>query len=205
VKLMGSNRTRILLVALALAYGLQGCGIFNPEKGGHKPDPLPPMPPMSPQDVIDNMAYAYNHFEYEQNYEPLIRSDFTFIFNEDDVTKYPDTIPQEGWWGAPEEMMSARHMLDKNFVPEDPRYTIDSIQLLLKMGDLEPSNLQGVPKGTLEAYVAFDLEVQASGGALTVQVQSRPLFFFTPDDSTSGQGPWRLWKIKDGPYDDESG
>jgi hypothetical protein len=149
------------------------------------------------------MEYAYNHFDYER-YEPLIREDFTFVFNQDDIEKYPGQVPSDGWWDDGAEKESAKNMLDANFEPTDPTYKIDSIQLVVKLsGDLRESNLEGAPEGTLEGYVTFDLSVDTSGGALTLLVQSRPLFYFTPDEPNAADKIWRLWKIEDAPFDED--
>jgi hypothetical protein len=201
---MGLSPAGILIVFMALAVVGQGCGIFDPDPEPPKKEPLPPMPPDSPQAVIDNMEYAYNFFKYEERYQPLIRDDFVFIFNPDDVETYPDQIPPDGWWGAPEEKLSAKNMLDANFEPSDPQYKIDSMNLVIQLsGQLLETNQQGAPEGTLEAYVTFDLEVQAGGGQLTLLVSSRPLFFFAPDDPDAENKVWRLWQIKDAPFDDD--
>jgi len=191
----------IITAFLAFAVMSQGCGIFDPDDEPPKEEPLPPLPPDSPQAVIDNMEHAYKNFDYER-YLPLIRDDFVFIFNEDDIEKFPDDIPPEGWWGAPEELLSAEHMLDRNYEPSDPIYKIDSMTLLVQLsGDLLPSNQQGAPEGTLESYVTFDLTVAANQGQLDLLVKSRPLFFFAPDDST--EKVWRLWKIQDAPFQED--
>ena len=203
MKRKGLDPVVILMALLFFAVAWQGCGIFDPDEEPPVVTPLPPMPPDSPQAVIDNMVYAYKNFDYER-YQPLIRDDFVFIFNDDDVEKFPDQIPEEGWWGAPEELLSAEHMLDRNFEPTDPTYKIDSMTLLIQLsGDLLPSNQQGAPEGTLEAYVTFDLTVDANQGQLDLLVRSRPLFFFAPDDADAEQKIWRLWKITDAPFDDE--
>jgi hypothetical protein len=203
VKRVESNRAGVLLLVFALAVALQGCDIFSPPKDKPKPDPVPPMPALSPQDVIDNIEYAYNHFEYEERYQPLIRSDFVFLFDPNDVGVYPG-VPQDGWWGQPEELESAEHMLDQNYEPSDPTFKINNMELLIQLsGKLEDSNLQGAPEGTVEGYVTFDLRVEAGDGAKTLLVHSRPLFFFSPDDPNAEQKTWRLWQIKDAPYDND--
>lgn len=203
MKCKESNLTGILVTVIALAILGQGCGIFSPDEGEHEEDPLPPMPPTSPQAVIDNMEYAYNNFDYER-YRPLIHEDFIFWFNEDDVGVI-DEVPDEGYWGAPEELEAAEHMLDENFQPSKPEYKIDNMELLIqKSGDpwLQPSNFENAPEGALEGFVTFDLRVETSGTSLILEVTSRPLFVFTPDDSTSEQVTWKLWMIKDAPNEE---
>jgi hypothetical protein len=202
VKFKESNLAGILVTVIALAVLGQGCGIFSPDEGDGKEDPLPEMPPTSPKAVIENMVHAYNKFDFER-YRPLIHEDFIFYFNEDDIGVV-DEVPDEGYWGAPEELESAEHMLDENFEPSDPTYKIDSMKLLIqKSGDpwLLPSNFENAPEGALEGYVTFDLMMETSGGSRTVEVSSRPLFVFTRDDSTTEQVTWKLLMIKDAPYE----
>jgi len=192
-----------IVIFLAFAVLVQGCGIFNPDPSPPKKEPLPPWPPDSPSAVIANMEYAYNKFDYER-YGPLIRDDFTFIFNQDDVTKYPGQVPSEGWWDDGAEKESSKNMLDANYEPSDPLYKIDNMQLVVKLsGELRPSNLETAPEGTLEGYVTFDLSVETVGGALTLLVHSRPLFYFAPDVPGADKKIWRLWKIEDAPFDED--
>jgi hypothetical protein len=192
----------IALILVFLAPFWQGCGLDPPPKPPI-PVPEPPFPPESPQDVIDNMEYAYNQMEYDRYFE-LIHLDFTFVFNEDDVKNFPDDIPASGVWGQPEEVLSAEHMLDQNFVPEDaPELAIDNLQLdLLFSGDPVLSNLQGVPEGTMEGYVTFDLLVTTVGD-IDYSVKSRPLFYFVPgEDEVDGKTitRWWIWSIEDAPF-----
>jgi hypothetical protein len=96
-------------------------------------------------------------------------------------------------------------MLDANFVPEGfPERAIDNIQLELNFsGNPVPTNLEGAPEGTLEAYVTFDLRV-TTVGAIDYWVNSRPLFFFTPlPDEVDGEAITRyyIWYIQDAPFD----
>jgi hypothetical protein len=186
-----------------LAPFWQGCGL-DPPKKPIPPPPLPPFPPESPQDVIDNMEYAYNQMDYER-YQPLILDGFIFVFNQEDVENFPDDIPPSGVWGQSEELTSAEHMLDPNFIPEDdPDLKIDNMQLELQFsGQPEPTNLQGAPPEALEAFVTFDLRVDTVGET-DYLVNSRPEFYFahagTLIAGTDTTYTWGIWQISDAPF-----
>ena len=204
MKRKGLDRIGILLVIIALAVVWQGCDIFGPDKEPPKEDPVPPMPPRTPQDVIDNLEYAYNRFDYNKYY-PLIRDDFWFIF--DDKDHGAPGVPQEGVWGQSDELLSAKNMLDPDFNPSDETYKIESMQLLINVSTkLDTTNVMEAPPGTLAGYVTFDLTVELTGGegaADKLLVRSRPEFYFAPDDTAAAQKIWRLWRIKDAEYDED--
>ena len=190
-------------VALLLVFLMpfwQGCGL-DPPSEPPKEVPLPPWPPESPQDVIDNMEYAYNQMDYER-YEPLFLDDFTFVFEESDIG-IPG-IPPDGLWGKTDELESARHMLDLNFTPSDPDNKIDNMQLELQFsGDLIPSNYVDAPDEALMGFVTFDLRVNTVGVNIYL-VNSRPDFYFAHKDTISAGTDttfiWGLWLIEDAPF-----
>lgn len=193
----------VALLLLVLAPFWQGCGLDPPTKET-PPPPLPRWPTESPQDVLDNMKHAYNQMDYEWYYR-IILDGFTFVFNEDDVENYPGEVPPSGIWGKADDIVSAEHMLDRNFVPsEHPEQAIDNLQLDLAIsGELVESNLIGAPEGTLQGFVTVDLKV-ATVGNIDYLVNSRPEFYFAPgifvvgDDTTH---IWGIWQIRDAPYE----
>jgi hypothetical protein len=192
-----------LLVTLisAVSIGPTGCGddvkTFKPP--GEEDSFLPLT---SPENVIHNLAASYNLRDFD-HFKDLIRTDFTFIFNAYDVQHYAGMIPMEGWWGAPEELQATRNMFDTDWVPDDPKYKVDNIQMALALSDsLVPTNLQGAPAGTLQGNATLDLEVSVDGGQITLLVHSHPLFYFA-SDSGETTGPWRLWKCADAPYGED--
>jgi len=194
-------------LALALSTLWLGCGL-NPEEKPIPPPVLPNWPALNAQDVLDNMAYAYNQMDYERYY-PLIDDRFTFEFNEEDINAYPDQIPPEGVWGQSEELVSAEHMLNRDYIPPNPADKIDNLELDMQFsGEPEPTNMQGAPPGTLEGFVTFDLRVQTAGGTVYL-VHSRPLFFFAPSGTlVTGVDTtfvWRIWHIKDAPFGQQPG
>jgi hypothetical protein len=197
VKHRDLHLTGILLALVAFAVVWGGC-VFSPDDGERKPDPLPPLPADSPQAVLANMRVAYNRFNYDR-YQPLIREDFTFVFNPADVQGSQGEIPE--FWTQGPELASAKNMLNPEFQPEDPLYKIDSMELVIQLsGQLRETNLQNAPEGTLESYVNFDLNVEAGAGNLTLLVHSRPLFYFAPDEADAENKIWRIWKIVDGEF-----
>jgi hypothetical protein len=163
------------------------------------PPPIVPGPPESPQDVIDNFVYAFNQMDYER-LASIIHDDFTFVFNEDDINRYPDNTPSQGVWGKEEFLQAIENIFDPNFVPEEqPSEGIDNIQMEMEFsGDPVPSNLEQAPLGTFEGYVTVDMRVSTTG-ATDCLVNSRPEFYYTPD-STKTPVLWQLWRIMDAPF-----
>jgi hypothetical protein len=186
----------ILSVALSLCF--TGCG--DDDKIVTPPEEVDHFPPLSsPENLLRNLQSCYELRDYD-HFAPLIRDDFTFLFNPDDVKAEPDQVPACGWWGAAEELQASHNMFDTTYVPNEVSYRVTEIEMRVSLaGTLKDSNLQGAPEGTLEGYVFFALEVQAHGD-VTFIVRSRPLFFFVPD-SAEDSAPWRLWKCQDAPWE----
>lgn len=189
------------LVLIFLAPFWQGCGL-SPDEGKTPPPILPNWPAENPQDVIDNLIYAYNQMDYER-YWPLFHEQFTFIFEPNDIGA--PGVPPSGVWGYSDEITTANHMMDINFVPSNPTDKIDNMQLEVHFsGDPEPSNRQLAPKEALETFVTFDLKVETVGD-VTYLVNSRPQFVFSHVDTTVAEGDttfiWGLWLIEDAPYE----
>jgi hypothetical protein len=187
-------------VAATIAIACAGCGddveIYKPVGRGND-DPY--LPQTSPESVIHNLALSYNLWDCER-YEELLHNDFVFIFNQDDVEKYPDQIPPAGHWGYQDEVQATCNLLDKDYEPIDPSYKVDDVRMQMELyGSLEPTVQQGAPEGTLEGYVTLDLAIGANEGQLDLMVTSRPLFFFAPDD-TQSTTTWRIWKCEDSSF-----
>jgi len=187
--------------ALVLCLLCAGCGDDGKSLGpSKKTDPFPPL--SSPENVLRNLQNSYELGDYD-HFAPLIRDDFVFIFYAEDIPVEPGQIPAGGFWGAPEELLAMRSMLDSTSVLSDPRFKVVDIEMEVALaGALRESNQQGAPKGTLEGYVSLDLEVTVREDVVFL-VRSRPLFFFAPD-SADDPRIWRLWKCQDGPWDEES-
>jgi hypothetical protein len=187
--------------ALVLCLLCAGCGDDGKSLGpSKKTDPFPPL--SSPENVLRNLQSSYELGDYD-HFAPLIRDDFVFTFYAEDIPVGPGEIPPGGFWGAPEELLAMRSMLDSTSVLSDPRFKVVDIEMEVALaGALRESNQQGAPKGTLEGYVSLDLEVTVQEDVVFL-VRSRPLFFFAPD-SADDPGIWRLWKCQDAPWDEES-
>jgi hypothetical protein len=196
-----SGFAMMLLVFASFAWW-QGCGL-DPPKEPPPPIELPTFPPESPEDVLANMAYAYNNFEYE-HYYPLIHPEFQFFIWSGDVGVIPSDLAPDGRWSQPTEVELAENMMDQNFVPTDdngdpaPGLQIDDMQMEISLGsDTTTTNLEGdVPWGTVQAFVNFDLTVDTRGTDIYI-VHSRPLFYFAPD-TTATPWTWTLWRVDDG-------
>ena len=188
--------------ALVICLLCVGCGddveIHNPVGRG---DNIPYLPLTSPGNVIHNLALSYNLRDCE-GFEALLREDFVFVFHPDDVVKFPDMIPQQGFWGYADDVQATCNMLDKDYEPIDPSYEVDDVETHLQLsGSLEPTDEQGAPEGTLKGYVTLDFTSVAGGGHLYLIVHSRPLFFFAPDNAQSPT-TWRIWKCEDAPFEE---
>ncbi len=187
-----------LLLVIGLAFWWQGCGLDPPKK---PPDPIPEpnFPPETPDEVLENVEYAYSQFEFER-YAPLIHEGFQFIIWPDDIEEIAPELHQNGVWYTETELMLARNMLDRNFIPQDnAENQIDSMELILERSDpLETSNLEGAPEGTVSARVNLDHQINTVGGT-TFDVRSRPIFYFAPDSSVTPV-TWSIWRMEDAPY-----
>ncbi len=192
----------VSLLALAVGLGPQGCGL-SPEKDEPAPVPLPTFPPQDPEDVLENMDYAYENFEYEK-YQPLLHPSFHFVIDEDDLDEISsDLYNEQGIWFIETELELARNMLNRNFVPsENADLQIESMELVIDFStEPEPSNLEDAPENTLEAFVNFDLRVRTVGDR-TLDVRSRPIFYFLPDTVVAQDSTFTMtiWRIEDAPH-----
>ncbi len=155
---------------------------------------------------MENVKYSYEQFYYDR-YWPLIHQEFQFFIWSGDAGGTPGDLAPEGYWNRTVEIGLAEHMMDRNFVPTDPLTQqldydkqIDSMQMEWSFSDPGPvpSNLEGAPAHTLEAFVNFDLQVDCVGET-DFAVTSRPKFYFIPADSTVPQPwTWTIWRIDDG-------
>jgi hypothetical protein len=191
------------VVAALVFVSLQVCAGCGNDVGFYKPsvgeDPFLPL--TSPENVLHNLALSYNLRDCE-HFGELLCDGFVFVFNQDDVERYPDRIPHEGFWGRDEERAATCHMFDVNWNPGDPSYKADDIELYLQLsGTLVQSNFDGAPEGTLEGFATLDLKIEAGGGWMTLLVQSRPRFYFAPHN-TKGTTLWCLWRCEDAPFFD---
>jgi hypothetical protein len=192
VKIFVTTVTAVMNLALIL--GCAGCGDGGKTLGPLKErEPFPAL--TSPENLLQNLKSCHELRDYE-HYQPMVRDDFTFVFILDDSTSLPGTIPE--FWAAGQELLAARNMFDSEYIPDDPRYKIDKMEMTVTLaGTLRESNLQGGPEGALEGDVFLEIMVwtQDAGELLA---RSRPLFYFAPD---SPEDPviWRLWKCVDGP------
>ncbi|MBD3162856.1 MAG: hypothetical protein GF346_10690 [Candidatus Eisenbacteria bacterium] len=96
----------MLLMIPALAI-LVGCP-FSPESGDDDPPPPPDEydAPVTIDVALENLQRAYKERNYDE-YEKLIHSEFSFVFDPRDVG--PDTWP-EATWGRGEELDVTRNM-----------------------------------------------------------------------------------------------
>jgi hypothetical protein len=190
--------------ALVLCLLCAGCGddveIYKPVGRGND-DPY--VPQISPGNVIHNLALSYNLRDGD-GFGVLLHEDFVFAFDPDDVRNFPDEIPQQGFWGYPDEVQATCNMFNPDYEPSDPSYKADDIEIHLQLsGPLEQTAHQGAPEGTLEGYVTLDFTIVAGGGHLNLIVRSRPLFFFAPDNAQSPT-TWRIWKCEDSPFQEDA-
>jgi hypothetical protein len=181
-----------------MASAITGCGddiqIYRPpvEKNSF-------LPLTSPANIVHNIALAYNLQDCER-IEELLCEDFVFVFSDRDISHYRDWVPQEGLWGCDDEVDATCNMFDTNYVPEDPLYKVDRLEMSLHFsGSLTATNREEAPPGTLEGYVSMDLNMDVGGGAATFLCRSRPLFYFAPD-STQSPTLWCLWRCEDSPF-----
>lgn len=195
---------RVTLATAITSVTLLLCSGCGDDIEIYKPPPYSPYLALtSPENVIHNLAEAYNNRNCER-VEELLCDEFVFVFNEDDVWNYHE-VPDEGWWGYSDEVLATNKMLDRDHEPADPQYKIDEIEIALELsGQLTPYNDEGAPNGTLEGYVTLELTAEAGGGTMTLRVHTRPLFFFAPD-STQSPVSWCLWRCEDGPFLDGTG
>ena len=187
-----------ILIAAALSVFLfllaPGCG---DDDGGFKPEDIF-RELTSPEDVLHNFEAAYNEMDYG-HYAALIRDDFTFVFLDGDLGS--PGVPPSGVWGKADELHTHQNMLDTAYTPPaEPQTKIENMQLELAIsGELKVSNLDGAPAGTLEGLVTFDLQLNTVGEIIYL-VNSRPLFYFVPNDPDSARA-WQIWKIEDAGWD----
>jgi hypothetical protein len=200
------GRWSLLVLAISLvvaaAFVVVGCGDdVNTFKPPGEESPFLAL--TSPENVLQNLETSYNLLDCN-HFGELLHEDFIFEFNEDDVVKYPDEVPREGYWGYFDELRATCNMLDTSRIPPDPYYKVKDVEMitLALLEPLVPSNEEGAPPGTVDAEAGLELWVIANDGWLTFFVRSRPHFYFVPD-STQAPPIWRIWKCMDGPYDDE--
>jgi hypothetical protein len=192
----------LMLLVVVLTPWWQGCGL-DPPKKPQPPIELPVFPPESPEDVLKNMVYSYNYFDPER-YSALLDDEFQFFIWSGDQGSIPGDLAPEGYWVRGIEVDIADNMMDPNFIPTDyesgnpaPELQIDRMQMELTFsGDMDTTNLEGAPDGTLQSYVNFDLQVTTRGTVIYV-VHSRPLFYFTPNEEGE-KVTWTIWRVDDG-------
>jgi hypothetical protein len=109
----------ILRIAAVAAFCLAG-GCSNPFSppniGPHGSAPIKPL--TSPENVLDNLVYAYEHRDYDA-YESLIDPDFVFVYFDPDRVEGIETVivPRDGPSGDLERTRRLLRVFDEIRIP----------------------------------------------------------------------------------------
>ena len=186
-----SRRTLAVFTALLCVPLLAGCH----EKKATKPV-IPDLyvAQDSPANCLANLEQAYVERNLEQ-YVRLFASDFTFVFNPDDVHNPTNPTPEQ--WGLAEEDTCHTHMFQSTLV--------DKIELTFQQSDTVSSGSVfagtwkvGLTQANLRVYTrkqdGTPWEYRVPNGTATFYFKKYP-----NEAARNGRPLWRIWRWEDQP------